>query len=520
LRPYIDPPAHDERRFRATLLLACLTLKALMIAVDAHVRLFMGDSATYLWAAVRAGAPADRSFTYPLFIRLVSLSIGSIDALLWAQSLCGIATAAMAAWLLREVYAVRRPLVLAAALLVAIDPLQLFYERMVMTESLSTCVLLGCLCTAVAYVKSGRPAWIVYCVALGVALASLRVGLVPLAIALGVVVAGFRIGRATRGEICRHVALALALTVAAHVGYQHVYGALTRGPPAYIRDGGLFRLGLVAPLVRAEDFAGTNVDSRMLEEISIPLGDETLREAQIWSPGGFIDVLKRHAGSRAFKVASKIAGRAMRRDPLGVVALGVATTRDYFNAFLRQGRLSSDLGSGQLPDARTLALLRENFNYDADGFARTPTPVYRWFGTTWFWPMWCLFTLAPLSIAAAAMRRNRAAILLALVSAGLVVGQVLCSHIVSFRYLHPFTVLETMTVAVIADALWRRFSSARATRSRLTPLRPVLVEDRGQDQRIGDKTQHEAGSAIVVEIAIGHEQDATECLQPERGGEE
>ncbi len=145
-----------ESRFRLFVVARSLTVKVVMILIDDRVRLFMGDSATYLWSAVSLHVPSDRSYTYPLFIRAVASPFVSITPLLWAQTLCGVATAAMVAWLLRDVFEVRRGVALCAALLVSLDPMQLFYERMVMTESLSTCVLMASLCVAVAYVRYGR----------------------------------------------------------------------------------------------------------------------------------------------------------------------------------------------------------------------------------------------------------------------------------------------------------------------------------------------------------------------------
>ena len=107
-------------------------------------------------------------------------------------------------------------------------------------------------------------------------------------------------------------------------------------------------------------------------------------------------------------------------------------------------------------DAQTLSRLRDHFGYDASSLARTPSPVYRYFEATPWWPTLCLFMLAPLSLAAAAFeiaRGNRAALLLSLVCGGLVAGQVLCSHIVSFRYLHPFTVLVVLNAAAVVDGI-------------------------------------------------------------------
>jgi hypothetical protein len=450
-------PAHPagENRFCLLVLSTCVALKIALILIDDRVRLFMGDSATYLWSALSLHIPSDRSYTYPLVIRAIAIPFASIAPLLWAQTLCGVATVAMIAWLLRSVFSARRCVAFCAAMLVSLDPLQLFYERMVMTESLSTCVLIASLCLAVAYVRSGRVGLLVACVMLGVASASLRVGMVPLAYCLSVAAVVLRWDAARRNEIVRHLAIALALTCAAHGAYRHLYGFATHTGPNYIRDGGLFRLGLVAPLVRAEDFDGTRVDPHLLDEVTIPLADETTREAQIWAPDGLIDVLKRCAGPRAYKVASKIAAHAMWRDPLGVIRLGIATTADYFDPRLREMRLYSDLGFGQPPDPQTLASLRDHFGYDATGLARTPSPVYRYFEATPWWPTACLFALAPLALVAAFgfARGNRAALLLALVGCGLVVGQVLCAHIVSFRYLHPFTVLVLLNVAVVVDGM-------------------------------------------------------------------
>ena len=242
-----------------------------MILIDDRVRLFMGDSATYLGSAVSLHVPPDRSYTYPLLIRAIAAPFGSITPLLWAQTLCGVATAAMVAWLSRGVFEARRGVALCAAILVSLDPLQLFYERMVMTESLSTCVLMASLCVAVAYVRDGRVWELVACVGLGIVSTSLRVALAPLAFGLSIVAVLLRWNVAPRGNIARHLTIALLLTFATHGAYRHLYGFALHQSPAYIRDGGLFRLGLVAPLVRAEDFDGTHIDAHLLDEVSIPL---------------------------------------------------------------------------------------------------------------------------------------------------------------------------------------------------------------------------------------------------------
>lgn len=399
--------------------------------------------------------PSDRSFTYPLLIRFTAGITGSITTLLWVQSLCGALTALMIYGLLRRAFELRRWIAATGALLVALDPSQLFYERMVMTESVSTCVLVAGLCAAFAYLRCRQARYLCLCIALGVVLASLRVGLVPFALAL----APAAVALANRAEPLRAVArpflLAVVATWACHSAYQHAYGRMTHSHPGYIRDGGFFRLGLVAPLITAASFEGTGLDATLLDDVRIPLDDPHLREAQIWQSGGLIDVLRRHGGPRAYRIAAQLASNAMRHDPIGVVRLGVQTLWEYFNADDYRSRLSSDLGSGQLPDENTLELMRNHFRYDATGVATTPSPVYRYFANASAWLVVCLFSLAPLSVLVVVLCRRRCAnegLLLGMVGTGLALGQILCSHIISFRYLHPFPVMEIVCIAVAVNA--------------------------------------------------------------------
>ncbi|HEX3896739.1 MAG TPA: glycosyltransferase family 39 protein [Rudaea sp.] len=441
------------RTFVCAVAAACLIAKLGILVLDDRMRLFMGDSATYLWSAVSLQAPLDRSFTYPLLIRLTAGASGSITMLLWVQSLCGVATSLMVYRLLRRSFAVRPWIAAAAALLIALDPSQLFYERMVMTESVSTCVLVASLCAALTYLRCRQLRYLALCILFGVALASLRVGLVPLAWALGP--AAVLLANRTSLRACaRPLLFAVVATWACHSAYQHEYGRITHSHPGYIRDGGFFRLGLVAPLVNPASFDGTGLDASLLDDVTIPLGDPHLREAQIWQPGGLIDVLKQHGGPRAYRVAARLASNAIRNDPIGVARLGLQTLREYFDANYYRTRLASDLADDRVPDAKTLELLRTHFNYDVNPVAPTPSPVYRYFENASVWLVCCLFSLMPLSmlvIVACRRRCSREGLLLGLVGIGLVIGEILCSHIISFRYLHPFPVMEIMCLGIVVN---------------------------------------------------------------------
>jgi 4-amino-4-deoxy-L-arabinose transferase-like glycosyltransferase len=444
-------------RFLLGVFAICVGIKLAVLMLDSTVRLFIGDSGTYLVSAVFHGVPHDRSYTYPLLIWLVAGTTKSLYALLALQTLIGAATATVVCFILNKLFDVRRGLALTAALVVTLDPSQLFYERMVMTESASTFMLVAALAAALWYVRTGTLRYVLICIFLGLGLASLRTALVPIALALGVLSVLVRLANATpRRIVLRHLIIAIVATVALHGIFQIAYGIGTRGDPAYIRDSGLFQLGLVAPLVAPEDFNGTGVNPKLLEKVQIPLSDPRMREAQLWAPHGLIEVVKSNSAEQANRVAATLAHNAIRRDPFGLIRFGWLTTLDYFDANERRSRLWSDLGSEQSADAGLLELVRTRFHYDATGIAKAPSPIYDYFSTTAISLVVDFFALVPLSLAVIVLcwrNRREEGLLLGLLGIGLVSAQFLFSHIISFRYLHPFPVLVALGVAVIVDRI-------------------------------------------------------------------
>lgn len=433
----------------------CIGLKLVVLLLDSKVRLFMGDSGTYLVSAVYHGVPRDRSYTYPLLIWLSAGVTGSIYTLLALQTLAGAATATLVCFIADRIFAARRWIAVVAAVAVTLDPSQLFYERMVMTESSGTFVLIASVAMALWYLRTGLVRCLLGCIFLGLIFASLRTALIPIALAIGPLAVLVRLAAATpRRLVLRHLIVAIVATGSLHGIYQVAYGIGTRGDAAYIRDAGLFQLGLVAPLLQAGDFRDTGIDPKLLDDVQVPLSDPRAREAQLWAPHGLIDVLKSKTGDQANRVAASIAHRAIARDPLGLIRLGWATMLDYFDASERHARLQSDLGSDQAPDERTIEVLRTHFHYDAIGVAQMPSPVYDYFSATASWLVVDYFTLMPLSFAVIVLcwrTRCKEGLLIGFVGIGLVGGQFLFSHIISFRYLHPFAVFVVLCAALIVD---------------------------------------------------------------------
>lgn len=451
-----------------------LALAATLVAIklvagiaDPTVRFFLGDSESYLHSALTGWIPPDRSFLYPLFLRISAVAGGSLTALVAAQSLCGVATALLCARITGDLGVARRYAAI-VALLVAIDPAQMFYERMVMAESVGTLCLVAMIACGISYVRRCDWRWLVPMALAGVATVALRMSLLPVVLGFALLpplAALLARERPSWRRIALHLSIALVATGLAHVGYQRLYGHVAQTKPTYLRASGTFRLGLVAPLVKPEHLERYGVSREILAELGPDLHDPLARESQLWSPDGLIHRLKRELGDdRAEVVARKIAARALRDDIPGYFAMQAGTVADYFDDGIVAPRLDDDLGTRPLSNGIADAV-RENFDHDASRTHEARNPVARYFlAAAPSWLTFCLFALAPLAVVAlvrSPRERRAASLLFALAACGLVAGHFLFSHIVSFRYLHPFAPL--VLVALVAAFTRRDDRSTSAT---------------------------------------------------------
>lgn len=450
------------RRELWTVLAVVLAVKLALLAVDHLPRVFLGDSVTYLHGALDGVVPRDRSFVYSILIALTAVPAHSLLVLVLAQTVAG----ALAATI---VYAIARGgLGLGAlasgglALLTAVEPAQLFYERMVMAEAFGGLAWFGFIGCAVGYFRNGDWRWLPAAALCGLVAASLRMNGLAVLLVVGGLLPAWRWllhapARASGWRRCgAQLALALACTASLHVGYRHLVGHLTHAPPGYIGIAGVFELGMVAPLVQPADFAGTGCPPDILQRIGVPLRDATMRESQIWRDDGLWPVMRRTCRD-AEQAAAIVAERALSERPWGLLPMAAVIIGQYFDPVAERWRMDSDLGRLDL-GADFLALLKQNFNLDARGIPHQVTLASSWFELARDW-----FTLTFLAlpfVAATALFRARdavpAASVLALVSLVLSVSALLFQHIISYRYLHPYPPLFLLLIAWLAVAGLRR----------------------------------------------------------------
>ena len=115
-------------------------LKLLLFAIDPLPKFVMGDSGSYIWTALTGWIPEDRSYFYGYVIRWTSVWPESLTGLLAFQIFLSAITCILLAAICRFIFKLPARWSYLFGFLCAVDPLQLLYERYVMTETISLCL--------------------------------------------------------------------------------------------------------------------------------------------------------------------------------------------------------------------------------------------------------------------------------------------------------------------------------------------------------------------------------------------
>jgi hypothetical protein len=457
-------------------LLAIVAVKALLLVLDANPRFFLWDSVTYLQGAIGGPLPRDRSFLYSLLIEAIAVPTHSMLALVIAQTLAGAIGALLIYLILRKFLDVRFGLALAAALLFAVEPSQLFYERMVMAEAFGSMIWLGFVALALAYMRDGRLFWLPAVAFVGILAVSFRLNgtavIVVVSSLLPLLRVWFRRGGSAIDlrKFALQLGLAIACTLVAHVGYRHIVADVAHTKPGYIGTEGLFMLGFVAPAIEQKDFRDTGCDADVLSGLSRPLHDPRTREYQLWGDHGLWAAMQ-HQCPQPEAAADIVAHRAWARIPVKVLPMAFITTAQYFDDTEATWRMNSDLGrKGMLP-LELIDITSKYFGFDVRSIAFTDTLTSVWFEHSRWWLTGC-FLLAPFFAVVLLWRMRRdadagVARLLALMLIGLFLSQFLFSPVIVFRYLHPF---PPMVILCVTTILARRFLVLREFDDRLPTI--------------------------------------------------
>jgi hypothetical protein len=466
--PFTPALAWDRWWWVFCFLIVCL--KFSLLGIDPHPQMFMGDSGSYLWTALSGWIPPDRSFLYGFVIGWVALSTHSLESLLVLQAFVGAGIAILLAFLCRNVLFLSSRLSYGAAFVCAIDPLQLVWERYLMTETISLLLYALMLVFCLSYLRQ-RKLWQLALVQILAVLAiSFRISylLVVEATAVVLPIIAFlpllwrgHVGHSRDGTakfLGTHLALSILLMLGLHLGYKQLNGRLSGRPPAYLYSSGLSIMATWAPALRPTDAPDARLSNIISQGSQFHLTDPRQRNSQLYSDDHLIARWKDAEPdlAHADQIAKQTALHALLHRPMSVLALGTTTFLDYFHPRQIHQQALSDLGTGEWPTPAAEKLAgRLRYTPPSPLEARSHTILQTYLLSAQ--PYYYIVALSPFLCGALLFFVRETFILFLFIHASIFLGtNSLLAVTASVRYLQPLSFLTILVAFVFADHLLRR----------------------------------------------------------------
>jgi hypothetical protein len=457
-------------------LAAVFFIKFIVFVLDPVPQFFFGDSEGYVCSALMGWVPLDRSFTYGYLIKLTAVQTGSFTSLVAIQIFISALSAVLLAHGLRKYFAVTPAVAYAMGIFCAIEPVQLLYERYVMTETISLFLFVLYILSAFHYLQN--PSLRVLCLAqtIGIVLVSLRVsflpivllntGLLPLLAAaslfqqhgkagLSVKLSGKHAIAPSRTLLTAglHLALSVGLAVVLHTGYKELFATLSEHPAGYNAASGYFLLSFWAPVVEPSDFPRPELRTTVFGNLLYDLKNRMTREHQLFSDGGLASRIEAAIpGPDGNRAALTTALNALKRDPLSILELSAKTFLDYFDLDIIASQVIHDLAIDQIAEYQWFREgYAKHFLLLDSGLQQSLTFTKKYYRNAIAWHWFLLF--APLLSAGALFAANRRDRHL-LIELFLVIG--CCLATISIlavapvvRYLHPVSWLVFCLLGIL-----------------------------------------------------------------------
>ena len=457
-------------------------MKFLIFCIDPLPMFFLGDSHSYITTSLTGWIPPDRSFMYGFIIKLVAVAAHSLTSLLILQIFTSGVNAIAIAYILQKFFSVNSKLAFFCGLLCAIEPLQLMYERYIMTEALSLFLFVIFFVAILHYLKNPRLIFLVLIALVGTALISFRLSYLPIvllnAILLPLLILPslsqkysiklrpiknlFQQVNALRpilGTVILHIIVSIGLTYTLHYGYKSLNGNLSDRPPAYQYQDGIFLLTYVGPVVEPIDFPQPDLRDIVFKDLKYNLKERLQRAGNHWQPGGLISNLNRAIPDivEANYLAKETAFNALKRNPIGVVKLTVLGFLDYWNIDLLRACMSNDRGDRPLPEDM-LKLLRDRFKLWADDlpFLKTFTNKYFFKAQVWYLFLLCLPIICILTFFVYDREKRHLILIIFIASFTIVSISSLLIEGPTVRYLHPLGWLSFLVIGSLIDQILNR----------------------------------------------------------------
>lgn len=457
-----------------------VVLKFLLLGLDPLPQLFMGDSESYLWTALSGWMPPDRSFLYGYVIRWSSLWTGSLTSLLILQAFLGAITSLLVALICRSVLGLAHGLSYLFGVLCSLDPLQLVWERYVMTETVSLFFYALVLLFSFLYLKQQRLWQLAIVQILSVFVISFRMSyllvvqvsafVLPLIAFIPEIRAAFWKHPSTLLKTSAiksaglHLAFSILLMFALLQGYRQLNGRLACREPAFLHNSGLSVLTTWAPILKPTDSPDPRLSELIAKGNQFRLNDLWSRDGQLYSPGGLVDRWKQIEPNAAIadQVAKQAALNALLRRPMDVVTLGAKTFLHYWNFehIRRQAKVELGKALNNWPKERTWRVATHfHLSPPLPQEANKYTLLQRYFLHSQ--PYYYVVLLSPFVCVGLIFFVSEGYVSLLFLHSWILFGTVtILSKNVSVRYLQPMSLLTILIFAVLVKTVIDRRSQS------------------------------------------------------------
>jgi hypothetical protein len=462
--------------------LLIVALKFLLVGLDPVPQLFMGDSASYLLTAVSGWIPPDRSFLYGYVIRWSSLSTGSLTSLLILQAFLSAFAAILVALICRWIFGLAAGLSYLFGVICSLDPLQLVWERYVMTETVSLFFYVFALFFSFLYLKHHR-LWqlaiveILSMLATGfrmsyLLVAQISVILLPLIAFFPEIRAAFQkhssilLKASGLKSAGLHLAFSVLFMFVLQEGYRQLNGRLASREPALLHNTGLSILTTWAPVLKPTDSPDPRLSELIARGNEFELNDVGARDGQLYSPGGLVDRWKQIERDPAVsnQVARQTALNALLHRPMDVITLGAKTFLRYWDFKHIRGKAKLELGKkGNNWPKKEKWNLATHFRLQPPSTrdARTYTLSQRYFLRSQ--PYYYLVLLSPFVCVGLIFFLAEGYVFLLCLHSWILLGTItLLSKDASVRYLQPMSLLTILILAALVKAVIDRRSQPRS----------------------------------------------------------
>jgi hypothetical protein len=460
-------------------IISVFSIKFFIFCLDPLPMFFLGDSGSYIGTSLTGWIPPDRSFVYGFVIRLIAVSAHSLTSLVLVQIFASGLNAVLIAYMLQEFFNVRAKLAFFLGIICAVEPLQLMYERYVMTEAFSLFLFVVYVILSFHYVRRPRIIFLALVQIVGTALISFRMSYLPIVFINAFLLPLLILPSLSRKysvkvvsirnllqqidtfrpiwiTVFLNIIVSVALTSALHYGYKSLNGHLSHKPPAYLYQDGITLLAFLGPVVEPVDFPRKDLTGKIFGNLKYDLRKRNERDKHHWQPGGIIANLNQAIPDmlEANHIAKKTAMNALKRDPVAVVRLAISGFLDYWSLDALQVSVIQDRGNRLLPKD-LLASLSEKFSLSADDLPFLITFTNKYFYKAW---MWYLFLLCLPLFAAVAFfisdREKRWFVFIVFCMSSMIVASAsLLIEGPTIRYLHPLGWLSLLVVGILIEQI-------------------------------------------------------------------